>query len=230
MKNLMILLLISAFTITGFAKDPDQILKNLQKKYLEVKDYEANVKVKVDVDLLKVPESNAKVYFKQPDKIKIKSEGFSLLPKDGVNFLPKLFARKEYTTIYVREETLDGVKTDVIKLIPLNEQSDVLLSTLWVDGAKNVVKKAEVSTKLNGVFNIDLNYGYTGQYYLVNALKFTFNLSNMDIPKNLGGDNQGNEPTKKRPKKASKGTVYITYSNYVVNKGIPDSIFDEKKK
>ena len=162
-------------------RTPDQIIKNLQKKFAEVKDYEADVKVKVDVDLLKVPESNSRIYFKQPDKVQIKSESFSLIPKDGVNFLPKLFAKKEYTSIFVREEMYEGIKTTVIKLIPLNESSEVLLSTLWVDEAKNVIRKAEVSTKLNGTFNIFMNYSYVDSYYMISSMQFTFNLSNLDI-------------------------------------------------
>jgi len=230
LKKLLFIIVACLFTVSGFAKDPDQIIKNLQKKFAEVKDYEADVKVKVDVDLLKVPESNSRIYFKQPDKVKIKSESFSLIPKDGVNFLPKLFAKKEYTSIYVREEMLNGIKTTVIKLIPLNESGDVLLSTLWVDEAKSVIRKAEVSTKLNGTFNIDMNYNYVDSYYMISSLKFSFDLNNINIPKNPEGDQQNDKPKKNKIKKATKGNVYITYSNYKVNKGIPDSIFEEKKK
>lgn len=230
MKKLLFVIIACMFAASGFAKDPDQIVKNLQKKFMEVKDYEADVKVKVDVDLLKVPESNSRIYFKQPDKVKIKSQSFSLIPKDGVNFLPKLFAKKEYTYIYVREENLNGVKTSVIKLIPLNESGDVLLSTLWVDEAKSVIRKAEVSTKLNGTFNIDLNYNYFDSYYMISSMKFSFDLSNIDVPKNIGGDQQNNTAPRSRGKKPTKGNVYITYTNYKVNKGISDSVFEEKKK
>lgn len=220
-----------AFAALGFAKDPDQIIKNVEKKFTEINDYEADVKVKVDVDLLKVPESNARIYFKQPDKVKIKSESFALLPKQGVNFLPKLFAKKEYTYIFAREENLNGIKTSVIKMIPLGESGDIILSTLWIDESRNVVRKAEVSTKLNGVFTIDFSYMNVGQYYLTSSLKFTFDLSNIDMmPKNIEENMGNNEPPKRKIKKPTKGTVYVTYSNYKVNKGIPDSVFNEKKK
>jgi outer membrane lipoprotein-sorting protein len=41
------------------------------------------------------------------------------------------------------------------------------------------------------------------------------------------GMNGSNQPKAKDPQ---RGSVSITYSNYKVNKGLPDSIFAEKKK
>jgi outer membrane lipoprotein-sorting protein len=39
-----------------------------------------------------------------------------------------------------------------------------------------------------------------------------------------------NEDKPKDEKKSTTGKVYITYKNYKINKGIPDSVFEEKKK
>jgi hypothetical protein len=231
LKTIILILIAFVFNSPGFSKDPDLILKNVQKKFNEVKDYEVDVHVKVDVDLLKVPESNAKFFFKHPDKVKIKSENFAMLPKEGMNFLPQLFTKKDYTSIFVKEDMLEGIKVSIIKLIPLNESSDILLSTLWIDETRNIIRKAEVSTKLNGVFNIELTYDNSVKGFdLPESMKFTFNLSNIDIPKISGNEMGGNEPPKRKTKKPTKGMVMISYSNYKVNKGIPDSFFTEKKK
>jgi hypothetical protein len=42
-------------------------------------------------------------------------------------------------------------------------------------------------------------------------------------------DESAGNKTNEKDEKVS-GKVYITYSGYEVNKGIPDSIFEEKKK
>ena len=88
MKILSIIL----FVLVGFTnaqvKDAEQILNEVKDKFNKIKDYEVDVSIFVDVDFLKVPESNAKIYFKQPDLVKLDSEGFALLPKEGVNFSP----------------------------------------------------------------------------------------------------------------------------------------------
>jgi len=230
LKHFILLFFVFVTSINAAAKDPNVIIKNLQKKFEEVKDYEADVKVKIDMDMLKAPESKAKIYFKQPDKVKIKSESFSLLPKQGINFLPGLFIKKDFTAVYVREDNWNGLKLSVIKIIPLNENSDISISTLWVDESKNVVKKAEVSTKSEGTFSIDMSYAYADKYYMVSAMKFSFDLNKLNAGKSMN-DATPTEPKNKRKfKRPTKGTVYINYSDYKINKGIPDSFFKTDKK
>ncbi len=80
--------LILLFSVTGFSqsKDPDEILNNIIKAFEKIEDYVVDVNIKVDVAFLKVPEANAKIYFKQPDKVHMESEGFALTAKTGNEF------------------------------------------------------------------------------------------------------------------------------------------------
>ncbi len=66
-----ILFLILLCSVTGFSqsKDPNEILDNVIKAFEEIEDYIVDVNIRVDVAFLKVPEANAKIYFKQPDKV-----------------------------------------------------------------------------------------------------------------------------------------------------------------
>jgi hypothetical protein len=61
-------------TISSQINDPDVILKKVIDSFNKVQDYKVNVKIKVDVDFLKVPDAEAKIYFKQPDKVHFESE------------------------------------------------------------------------------------------------------------------------------------------------------------
>jgi outer membrane lipoprotein-sorting protein len=224
------------FSLTTFAQkpNPDFIIEKVKSKFTEVKDYQVDVKIEVDVDFLKVPVTEAKIFFKQPDKIKFNSDGFALLPKEGLNFSPLTVLQGDYTSIFEKEEELNGIKVYVIKIIPLGGSKEVILSTLWIDKKDFIIRKVESTTKMNGTFTIDLKYDSKNiKYSLPSSLIFSFDISRTNIPKGLTGSHTEEEEKPKRGKdkpKIAKGLVTITYTNYIINKGISDSIFEESKK
>ncbi|MHB8580386.1 MAG: LolA family protein [Ignavibacteriaceae bacterium] len=228
MKKIILLFATLVSISLAQSKDPDLILKNVKQEFSTVKDYVADIKIKVDVKVLKVPETRAKIYFKQPDKIHIESEGFAMIPRKGLDYSPTSLLKDKYSAFYQKEDVVDGIKTSVVKVIPLEDKSNIILSTLWIDQAKNVIRKIESTTKTNGTFTIVLSYDPNSKFPLPDSMIFQFDMSRIDLAPN--GFNDGIE--KKNNKKILAGLVgkvYITYSNYIVNKGIPDSIFEEKK-
>jgi len=229
MKKVILIIYLFNFIVYSQSKDPNVILENVKETFDKVKDYEVNVKIKVDVEFLKVPVSNAKIYFKQPDKIHLESENFALIPREGLNFSPFSMLQENYSAIFEKEDTIDGYKTAVVKVIPSTETENIILSTLWIDQSKNIVRRIESSTKFNGTFSIDLKYESSQtDYMLPTQMIFTFNVDRLNIPKGMSGEINTDED-KKNDSKTTTGKVYITYSNYKVNQGIPDKIFEEKK-
>jgi len=79
MKKLFLLLILFCGISSAQSKDPNAILDNVKKNFNKVQDYEVNVKIKVDVAFLKVPGTEAKIYYKQPNKIQRRIEFFSLI-------------------------------------------------------------------------------------------------------------------------------------------------------
>ncbi|MDD3558861.1 MAG: hypothetical protein PHW27_09825, partial [Melioribacteraceae bacterium] len=132
MKNkLYFLITVVLSTIISYAQDknPDEILNKVKSEFLKINDYSVNAVINVDVDFLKVPESKATIYFRQPDKMKLESDGFALLPKQGLDFSPSKLLEGDYTAIYTKTDTLDGENIDVIKVIPESDSSGIILST-----------------------------------------------------------------------------------------------------
>ena len=185
------------------------------------------------MDFLKVPVSEAKIYFKQPDKIHFESENFALLPKEGVNFSPMAILKGNYSAIYEREDTVNGIKTSVIKVIPLNEKRNIILTTLWIDQSRDYIMKVESTTKINGTFSLELNYAKpVDDYPLPSSMIFSFNIDRTNIPRGMYGNMDDEDKVNKENKqnrKRTTGKVFIEYSNYKVNQGIPDSIFEKNK-
>lgn len=231
MYKILLIFIALSILIIPQKKDPEQILQKVVANFERVMDYEVDVNIKVDVEFLKVPESNAKIFFKQPDKISLKSEGFAMLPKNGFDFSPSSLLKGDYTSIYEREDVIDGYRTSLIKVIPLGTDGDVILSTIWIDEQKNVIRKVESTTKVNGTFTIDFSYDEKINYPLPSGMIFSFNIDKLNLPSGMMGETE----TKKKSKSDSassmtKGRVYVSYSNYKVNKGIPDSVFEDEGK
>jgi outer membrane lipoprotein-sorting protein len=226
---IFIFLINAAFTQS---KNPDEILNKVKENFDKVKNYIVDIDVKVDVNFLKVPDSKAKIYFKQPDKIKFESDNFALLPKEGLNFSPLAILKNKYTAIYEKDENLNGINTSVIKVIPLNDKSDIILTTLWIDTIKNVIIKSESTTKINGTFSMEFNYNNSiDNYPLPSSMVFTLNVDDKNIPKRINEDIESEQkPKKENKKKSTTGKVYINYYNYKVNMGVPDEVFNKKNK
>ena len=214
------------------SKDPDEIINAVVTNFDKIKDYQVDINIKVDVEFLKVPETKAKIYFKQPDKVHLEAEGFAMLPKNGMQFSPSSLLKKDYTAIYERDVDLNGVKTSIVKIIPLGDQGDVILSTLWIDQKKQRINKVESTTKTNGTFTIDFSYDEKVGYPLPSKIVFSFNLDKMNIPMAITGqaDTEDTTPKNKNSDSRTKGMVIVSYSKYQVNKGIPDSVFEEEVK
>ena len=72
----------SAMAQTAPAQDPSALLQKVRSRLDQVNDYQATGLMKTNVSFLKVPEAPVTVYFKRPDKLKIKNDnGISLVPK-----------------------------------------------------------------------------------------------------------------------------------------------------
>ena len=232
MKKIIILLMFTTVCLAQNLK-PEDILDKVKENFSKVNDYEVNVDIKVDVDFLKVPDAHATIYYKQPDQIRLKSEGFALLPKEGLNFSPYSFLKGDHTAVFDKEQEVDGHNCYQIKVIPLGDRGDLILTTLWIDKAEYIIRKIESTTKTNGTFSINLEYDDNLKYPLPSKMVFAFNVEKMQMPKGIAGDMDEGNNAKKESRDKSKtttGKVYVNYSNYQVNIGIPDSIFRDDKK
>lgn len=209
-------------------KDPKVILSKVKSKLDKVIDYKVDVTIHVDAEFVQMPERKAVVYYKKPDKIRIKSDGFAILPKQGINFSPMKFLNSDYDAIYIKSDTLDKMKVEVVKIIPRSDTSDITLSTLWIDNVNYVVRKIEAITKNSGSFVMKFDYTDKINFGLPNNMTFIFNMGNMRIP-NMNPKNIEDKKTMLKNQDVG-GKVTVKYYNYIINKGVDDSVFDEKKK
>lgn len=221
------------FYFTAHAQSPDvnALIGKVKDKLNKVQDFEADVTIKVDVEFLKAPESKAKLYFKQPNKTKLESTGFAMLPKQGTGLPVAMLLEGNYTALYSGKETTNGKNLTIVKVIPASDTGDVILSTLWIDEKRSVVEKITSSTR-RGTVQLDFTYKEYISLGLPSTVKISFDLPNFSLPKTLTGDIGGSDNSAKKtpPSKQVKGSATLWYSKYSINKGLSDSIFTDKKK
>ncbi len=223
---LFLMILVSVTEFFPQSKDPDEILDGVKAAFKKFEDYEVDIHIKVDVDFLKVPESEAKLYFKQPDKIHVESEKFALLPRQGLDFSPLGLLSGKYTALYEQEDTIRDIPTSIVKIIPLGNDNDIILSTFWVDQTRNLIIRMESTKKPTGTFSIDFTYGeYDDNYELPSQMVFTFSIDRLMLPRGMDGQLDADDDNNKKSN-STTGKVYITYTNYRINQGLPDELFE----
>ncbi len=226
-KSLLLLVSIHCCLLVS-AQDMTGLVMKVKAKLDQVNDYEADGRMKTDVSFIKAPIGKVKVYFKKPNKFRLKKDGgISLLPKGGVSVnMNSVFAATDFVALSAGETVIDGTKTRIVKLLPSNENSDIVLTTLYIDETNLLIKKSVTTTRENGTYEIALSYGQFASYGLPDKVVFSFNTKNYKLPKGITLEFDDEKPVSEAEKlKNKKGRVEITYTNYVINKGVSDTVF-----
>lgn len=201
------------------------LVKKVKAKLDKVNDYTATGKMKTDVVFIKAPISNIKAYYKKPNKFQVKRDGgISLLPKGGVSInISSLLLTEDYTAIDAGNGTIDNTPVRIIKLLPLNENSDVVLTTMYIDEKALLIRKASTTTKDNGTYDMQMNFGKYADWGLPDKVIFSFNTKDYKLPKGVTLEYDDGSKKQELPKN-KKGKVEITYSSYVINKGVSEAM------
>ncbi len=229
MKTIISFLLIFSLPHLCHAQDVNALVQKVKEKLDMVNDYEATGKMKTNVTFLKVPIATVKVYFKKPNKIKVKNEkGISFIPRGTVNInMNNLLSSGKYTVLDAGNDKIGNTAVKVVKLLPEDDNAEVVLSTLYIDETNLVIRKAKTTTKDNGTYELEMSYGNYTSWGLPDKIIFSFNTKDYKMPKGVTFDfDDGTTATKGDDKlKNKKGRVEIDFSSYTINKGVADSSF-----
>jgi len=211
------------------AQDVDALVTRVRARLDKVKDYHATGNLKTDVAFLKVPVSRINVWYKSPDRFRIKKDGgISLLPKGGLSFnMRSLLMTDHYTAVPAGESKVGGQQTRVIKLLPTDENSDIVLTTLYIDEKEELIRRATTTTRENGTYDMQMDYGKYGQWGLPDKVVFSFNTKDYKLPKGVTFEYEtGEKPqTPEEQLRNKKGKVEITYETYTINQGVSEAVF-----
>ena len=228
MKRIFYLLPLFLLGVSTRAQDATALVQKVKAKLDRVNDYEASGEMKTNVSFMKVPAAQVKVYFKKPGKIKIKNEkGISLVPRGTVSISLNNLLSGQYQALDGGSDNVNGVPVKVVKLLPVDENGEVVLSKLYIDEARLLILKAKTTTRESGTNDLEMSYGKFAAYALPDKIIFTFNTQDYKLPKGVTFDYDDGSPKKKETPASQnqRGKIEIAYSAYIINKGISDEIF-----
>ena len=220
----------------------NRYVKETNDKFNSIEDYQVQMVVKLDVPAFRMPKKRYKVFYKKPDKIKVKARGFGILPKTGLFTSPndnfdnlenlKLASYRDPENIH-DIMIIGDLIVDSLKLEMPNEYSRLAFDPIVevkIDTLNWVIKN--VTTKLDTLklFQIDNFYDiYDKKYYMpkqsivkyfIKDKKF-FNWLNKDA-----GNIIGKDAAVTGDDSIVEGTITVDYKKYKINKGIKDKVFD----
>ena len=223
--------------------NPEYIIKKTDDQFREINNYQVDMVISIAIPAFRMPKKKYKVYFKQPDKIKVKSRGFGLLPKTGMftspieNFsnLSNIRFSEDFSRTDPNEIMLVGdLVLDSLALDVPNEYARLTFKPtvdVKVDTQNWVI--TQVLTKIDTVKIMEINNFYdvvddsfympirsTVEYYVKDARLSKW--INKDI-----GTIMGNNHSMNIESDMVKGLISVNYAKYRVNRGIKDSIFED---
>lgn len=190
----------------------DSLMKASLKRLESIPKYVCDIKILLDVEWINIKERTGKAYFYPPDSVNYEIKGFAFLPKKGYNDQLGAVTEGDYTALLLNKETISNVSCDVVKIIPSDIESDVVLGQFWID-SKLLIRKMTFVTRDEGTYNLYLDYG-TEKYAVPKKVTVEFDIKNQELPATMTGDLESAGDEKPKGEK-SKGRIEIYYSNYV---------------
>jgi outer membrane lipoprotein-sorting protein len=230
MKQLICLLLTACLiSLLAPAQTAKELLLKVKTKYDKVNDYTATGKMKTNVIFIKAPIANIKVYYKKPDKLKIKNEsGVSFIPKGSANVnINNVLGLSNFEAVESGTEKIAGITCKVIKIFPLSDEENITRATLYIDEARLLMIKSVISTRENGTYELLMTYKKYAEWGLPDNVELSFNTRDYKLPKGVTIDyDNGAGKAPAREAKNQKGKVEIAYASYEINKGVSDTVFN----
>jgi len=218
--------------------DPRQVFTELGKPYRELNDYTVRIRAKVDMPAIRTPDFSAILYFKKPDMFHVETKSFAPIPRDSGVFNPFQFDPEKNLITYQRTENLNGTPADVFRVEPLETKALVRYYHVWVGGNPGRVLQVEsLSVKgTKGLVKPTYNMDEQGlEKWLLPEkvhihLTYPEKMHNADGLSSAAGDKPFSSSMRRLDEMSGEGDISLSYSEWQINTGLDDSLFQKNKK
>ncbi len=206
-----------------------QELNNLMLGNWErIEDYEVDINLALDIPGFRMPSRKIHYMYKFPDKSKVEVKGFAIVPKQGIQpFFT--FLRDSVSLKILNDSLINGESFFEVSLEDtfMNELGTI---NFLVEQETGNITDAWVVHDEQEFFRLSSEYEQVDGIYLPasTSIKMTFPPDFKNLQR------LGKKPTDMREFDASMtdewldGSITIKFSNYKVNRGIPDYKFEDE--
>ena len=227
------------FANDHYLTDVERIVNKTQKQFEKAFDYQVTMKIELKVPGFRMPKKKYKVFFKQPNKLKIKSRGFGMLPKTGIFTSPKdnfdnlknmrlISTNNNSEQVYIKGEVI----VDSLKLKMPNEYAKLGFRptvTVKIDTNNWVINN--IITELDTLKLVEITNAYKkvdNNYVMPSASTVQYFIKDAKLSGWLKKDITsivGQNPLEQKSDMV-EGKISILYEDYIINRGIKDKVFD----
>lgn len=234
MRIMIMMLLIGLTLNNSFAQkaaknmNADEILAKVVKGFNEVKDFSAVIDAEINMERVQIPKMHAELFFKRPDKVHFSSQGFLLMPREGVAINPAML-QEHYLTTSALRDTVDGIMMFKLLLAAKDAKTRLRALSIWVDPTNWTVTKIETIPYEGRTLSMMFTYECQQErYWLPSKLVAAFASESDKVQKgSSSSDNQFDVAQRSMPR---SGKITVVYSNYKINIGLLDDIFEKNEK
>ena len=245
MKKYNYIFFIFLFTsIKSQNTDLDIIKSNILTQFSKIEDYQVDINIKINMTGFRMPKKKIKMFFKKPDKINIKTNGFAIIPKTGINNNPNELFKMFNSIIEVKRTIRDNkqfyfvsgiVNQDSINMPIKNfksEESNIKMSLL-IDAKEWIITEVDIFLDKEKTFSIRTDYININNIMVPEETKLIIGIKEISrIKNNFNSDllfNSDNDLVKASgfnlKNDELRGEIIMKFSNYIINQGIDDQIF-----
>ncbi len=217
------------------------IIEKTESQYRSIKDYQVKMTISMKIPAFRMPKKKYTVFFKQPDKIEIKSKGFGLLPRTGMftspseNFdnLTDVVIDKNSINLKENRVILSGnLIVDSLAIKMPNDYAKVTFKPtvdVTIDTSQWVITGVVTKIDTIKIMQINNEYGFVdGDHFLPVRSTVEYFVKDARISKWLKkdiGSFIGNQQKTDIQDDMVKGKITVLYNRYKVNRGIDESVF-----
>ena len=245
MKKYNYIFFIFLFTsIKSQNTDLDIVKSNIITQFSKIEDYQVDINIKINMTGFRMPKKKIKMFFKKPDKLSIKTNGFAIIPKTGINNNPnelfKMFNYINEVNRTIRDNKqfyfISGIVNQDSIDMPIknlkSEESKIKMS-LFIDAKEWIITEVDIFLDKEKTFSIRTDYININNIMVPEKTKLIIGIKEISrIKNNFNSDllfNSDNDLAKASgfnlKNDEFKGEISMKFSNYIINQGIDDQIF-----
>ena len=170
-----------------FSQDQnDEYILRLKEKYDKDSELKCQIRIKIDIEGLTIPEKEVYVEFAKDAKTVVRGKGLSLLPKRGTVEQFRNLMGTPMQAIFLSKKGAYRV----YKLVALDPSSDWITADIVFEPGENLIYETVVNTRKHGTFTT-LNE-YDGNDY-PSRTEVTFEVKKFKLPLKFIGSEQTTE-------------------------------------